>query len=128
VQRLLQPHDEFERLRSFHDVLEIYFWLRYDIGLLLYAVLLHGYCGLVQIVLLENGADVNAQGGHYGNAQQVALMGGHQAIVALLVEKGADVNAQGGFISRAPGDRGVAAREGSRRQRARRRVLQQRAA
>ncbi|KIJ94633.1 hypothetical protein K443DRAFT_641295, partial [Laccaria amethystina LaAM-08-1] len=54
--------------------------------------------GLQQVAthLLENGADVNAQGGLYGNALQVASSKGHEAIVKLLIEKGADVNAQGG--------------------------------
>jgi ankyrin repeat protein len=46
-------------------------------------------------LLLEKGADVNAQGGHYGNALQAASGGGHDSIVTLLLEKGADVNAQG---------------------------------
>ena len=64
VQRLQQPHGEFERLRSFHDVFEEYSWWKYGTGVdLLYAVSLHGYYELVQIVLLEKGADVNAQGG-----------------------------------------------------------------
>jgi len=47
-------------------------------------------------MLLENGADVNAQGGQYGNALQAASCGGHQEVVQILLEKGADVNAQGG--------------------------------
>ncbi|KAK4170565.1 hypothetical protein QBC36DRAFT_341629, partial [Triangularia setosa] len=46
--------------------------------------------------LLEKGAEVNAQGGEYGNALQAASAGGHQDIVKLLLDKGADVNAQGG--------------------------------
>ena len=50
----------------------------------------------VLICLLENGEDVNAQGGFYGNALQAASSEGHEAIVKLLIEKGADVNAQGG--------------------------------
>ncbi|KIK64486.1 hypothetical protein GYMLUDRAFT_415104 [Collybiopsis luxurians FD-317 M1] len=45
-------------------------------------------------LLLENGADVNAQGGFYGNALQAAE---NEAVVKLLLEYGADVNAQGGF-------------------------------
>lgn len=44
----------------------------------------------VQIVLLENGADVNAQGGVYGNAMQAASSRGHEAIIALLLENGAN--------------------------------------
>ncbi|KAF8486650.1 hypothetical protein JB92DRAFT_3130815 [Gautieria morchelliformis] len=46
--------------------------------------------------LLENGVDIHAQGGIYGNALQAASLGGHQATVELLLEKGADVNVQGG--------------------------------
>ena len=47
-------------------------------------------------LLLEKGADVNAQGGYFGNALQAAAFGGHEAIVQLLLEEGADVNSQGG--------------------------------
>jgi len=46
--------------------------------------------------LLEKGADVNAQGGQFGNALRAASTWGHEAVVRLLLEKGADVNAQGG--------------------------------
>ena len=47
-------------------------------------------------LLLDNGADINAQGGFYGNALQIASAGGHKAVVKLLLDRGADVNAQGG--------------------------------
>jgi len=50
-------------------------------------------------LLLEKGADVNAQGGHYGNALQAAASEGHGMIVNLLLEKGADVNAQEDFMA-----------------------------
>ncbi|KAI0165308.1 hypothetical protein GGR52DRAFT_558281 [Hypoxylon sp. FL1284] len=46
--------------------------------------------------LINKNADVNAQGGQYGNALQAASYEGHLEIVKFLVEKGADVNAQGG--------------------------------
>ncbi|KAF1812073.1 purine and uridine phosphorylase, partial [Eremomyces bilateralis CBS 781.70] len=46
--------------------------------------------------LIGKGADVNAQGGEYGNALQAASSGGYQEIAALILDKGADVNAQGG--------------------------------
>ena len=39
-------------------------------------------------LLLEKGADVNAQGGHYGNALEVASRGGHTEIVQLLLTNG----------------------------------------
>ena len=51
--------------------------------------------------LLGMGADVNAQGGNYGNALQAALNGGHEAIAKLLIEKGENINAQGGFYGNA---------------------------
>ena len=46
-------------------------------------------------------ADVNSQGGEYGNALQAATYGGHKAIVQLLLDKQADVNAQGGYYGNA---------------------------
>ena len=39
--------------------------------------------------MLEKGADVNAQGGKYGNALQAASFIGHKVIMGLLVKKGA---------------------------------------
>jgi ankyrin repeat protein len=52
--------------------------------------------GLLHAVqkLLDKGADVNAQGGYYGNALQAAAYEGYREIVTLLIDKGADVNAQ----------------------------------
>ncbi|KAJ5273735.1 Pfs NACHT and ankyrin domain protein [Penicillium angulare] len=47
-------------------------------------------------VLISKGADVNAQGGIYGNALQAASNRGYQEVVTLLLEKGADINTQGG--------------------------------
>ncbi|KAJ5267434.1 hypothetical protein N7478_000692 [Penicillium angulare] len=55
---------------------------------------LNGYDKVVQL-LLEKGAEVNAQGGNYGNALRAASLRGHDKIVQLLLEKGAEVNAQG---------------------------------
>ena len=40
-------------------------------------------------LLIEEGADVNAQGGCYGNALQAASAGGHEAVVRLLLDRGA---------------------------------------
>ena len=51
--------------------------------------------------LLDNGADVNAQGGDYGNALQAASAGGREQIVKILLDEGAEVNAQGGYYGNA---------------------------
>ncbi|KAJ7273891.1 ankyrin repeat-containing domain protein [Mycena rebaudengoi] len=47
-------------------------------------------------LLIDQGADVNQQGGVYGNALQVASRWGCDEVVHLLIENGADVNALGG--------------------------------
>ncbi|KAK7177829.1 hypothetical protein PSPO01_16121, partial [Paraphaeosphaeria sporulosa] len=87
---------------------------------LLYLAAANGHRSTVQL-LLDKGAEINAQGGVYGNALQAASERGHEAIVKLLVEKGAEaassrgheaivkllldkgaeVNAQGGQYSNA---------------------------
>ncbi|KAJ4359359.1 hypothetical protein N0V85_009450 [Neurospora sp. IMI 360204] len=59
-----------------------------------------GYKEVVKM-LLDKGADVNAQGGDYGRALQAASGGGHKEIVEMLLDKGADVNAQGGLYGTA---------------------------
>lgn len=48
--------------------------------------------------LIELDANVNAQGGDYGNTLQAASCEGHENIVELLLSKGADINAQGGLF------------------------------
>lgn len=48
-------------------------------------------------LLLDKGADVNAQGGYNGNALYAASEEGHEAIVKLLLDKDADVNVQSGY-------------------------------
>ena len=45
-------------------------------------------------LLLQMGADVNAQGGQYNNALQAAASEGREAIVVLLLENGANVHAE----------------------------------
>jgi ankyrin repeat protein len=53
-------------------------------------------------LLIRKGANVNAQGGYYGNALQAAVARGHKQLVQLLlIEQGADVNAQGGQFGNA---------------------------
>ncbi|KAB8069853.1 ankyrin repeat-containing domain protein [Aspergillus leporis] len=51
--------------------------------------------------LLDNGADVNTQGGGDENALHAASFEGHDKIVQMLLDKGADVNAQGGYYRNA---------------------------
>jgi ankyrin repeat protein len=52
-------------------------------------------------LLLEHGADINAQGGWYGNALQEAGMAGDREVVQLLIRTGAQVNAEGGYYGTA---------------------------
>jgi ankyrin repeat protein len=47
-------------------------------------------------MLVDRGADINAQGGYYGSALQAASAQGHDKIVQMLLDRGADVNAQDG--------------------------------
>ena len=42
-------------------------------------------------MLLEKGADVNAQGGYYDTALQAASFQGREKVVEMLLEKSADV-------------------------------------
>ncbi|KAF5333916.1 hypothetical protein D9758_017463 [Tetrapyrgos nigripes] len=55
----------------------------------------------VIVILVEEGANVNAQGGEWGNALQAALHWGRSEVARLLLEKGADINAQGGLYGNA---------------------------
>ncbi|KAM0799534.1 ankyrin repeat-containing domain protein [Usnea florida] len=63
-----------------------------------------GHKKVVQI-LLNKGADINAQGGFdggkYNNALTAASFGGHEKIVQMLLDKGADVNTPGRLGSNA---------------------------
>ncbi|MCJ1445298.1 MAG: hypothetical protein MMC23_005803 [Stictis urceolatum] len=55
-----------------------------------------GHAPIVQ-TLLDRGAEVNAQGGEYGNALQAASIEGHASMVQMLLDRGAETNAQGGY-------------------------------
>ncbi|CAG7920562.1 unnamed protein product [Penicillium olsonii] len=55
----------------------------------------------VVIMLLHHGADLNAQGGHYGNALQAATVNGHGSMARFMIDNGADLNAQGGYYGNA---------------------------
>lgn len=59
--------------------------------------------GLTQTVkyLLDKGTNVNAPGGHYGNALQAACVIGCKDTIQLLLERKADINAQGGLFGNA---------------------------
>ena len=46
-------------------------------------------------LLLEKGAEANAEGGEYGNALQAASHMGDEAVVVWLLDNGADLNAKG---------------------------------
>jgi ankyrin repeat protein len=50
---------------------------------------------IVQL-LIEHSANVNAQGGDFGNALQAASFNGHMTIIQLLIEHGAHVDVHGG--------------------------------
>jgi ankyrin repeat protein len=77
----------------------------------LYYAALVGLEDLVRL-LLDKGADVNAQGGRYGNALQAASWRRHEQVVKTLLDKAADVNAQ----SREYGNALQAASEGGHEQ------------
>lgn len=68
-----------------------------------HSLILGAACGSSKVLdlLINCGADVNAQGGQFGNALQAAARGGHGEIVKLLLDRGADVNAQGGLFGSA---------------------------
>ena len=55
----------------------------------------------VMRLLIEEGAEVNAKGGHYGKALIAACAKGRRNIVHLLLDRGADVDAKGGFHGKA---------------------------
>ncbi|KAH6875175.1 hypothetical protein BKA58DRAFT_418768 [Alternaria rosae] len=52
-------------------------------------------------MLLNKGANVNAQGGEFGNVLQAASSGGYEQVVKMLLDVGAEVNAQGGHYGNA---------------------------
>jgi ankyrin repeat protein len=58
----------------------------------------YGHSSREKIVelLLNAGANVNAQGGNYGTALQIASLRGREKVVKLLLKAGADANAAGG--------------------------------
>jgi len=81
---------EFTQLYQFTRVLPPHL-----VGVSLHSASESGDLEAVKTLLSAN-ADVNAQGGYFGNALQAASWKRDQPMVRLLLEKGADVNAQGG--------------------------------
>lgn len=75
------PHPRFRRTRT-----KLYYAAR---------------AGLPQTVrlLLDNGANIDEEGGMNGTALQVACISGHENVVKVLLERGADVNTEGGLHS-----------------------------
>ncbi|KAI9685964.1 MAG: hypothetical protein M1822_003947 [Bathelium mastoideum] len=93
----------FEDWKKFINTSDLYDQdLRIDVDAgLLYMSCENGYQRLVGILLSGQGADVNAQGGRYGNALQAASYQGSQEVVKMLLDAKADVNAQGGHYGNA---------------------------
>ena len=54
-----------------------------------------GHVNVIRL-LIDQGADINAQGGYWGSVLQLAAYKGSKSIVQLLLNRGADVKAQGG--------------------------------
>jgi ankyrin repeat protein len=52
-------------------------------------------------MLLDKGANINAQGGEYGTALQAASAEGHKEVVEMLLGKGADDSGQGPTLNQA---------------------------
>jgi hypothetical protein len=85
--RLHDPESTWEKTnlkRSFNSI-----------SMPLYYAALLGFSTVIRL-LLDAGAEVNAQGGEYGNALQAASLEGYEQIVKTLLNAGAEVNTQGG--------------------------------
>lgn len=66
----------------------------------LYTAAIEGHAAVVS-KLIGEGANVNAQGGLFGNALQAASSRGHKGVIQVLLGRGADINAQGGHFGTA---------------------------
>ncbi|KKO97162.1 hypothetical protein THAR02_10737 [Trichoderma harzianum] len=102
VKWLHRPHLWFNQWKRILSSSEEYPFLKYDTEAgLLNVLLLRGYYNLFRIALLGKGADINAQGGLFGNSLQVAIVKREDTIAIELLEKGADINLEGGFFGNA---------------------------
>ena len=72
---------------------DVNMWVNENYGHVLQVAASKGHEAIAKL-LIEHGADVNAQGGLDGNALQATIINGHEAFAKLLLENGADVNAQ----------------------------------
>ncbi|OAP62723.1 hypothetical protein AYL99_01950 [Fonsecaea erecta] len=88
--RLHNPDDILSTDVDYKTVAEDYPSATYFASLL-------GQDEVLLFILSISAAGVNAQGGYYGNALQVASMRGHEKIMQILLDAGADINAQGGY-------------------------------
>ncbi|KAF3034664.1 hypothetical protein E8E12_002429 [Didymella heteroderae] len=66
----------------------------------LYVAAEEGNKAIIQI-FLDGGADIDIEGGLYGNALHIASVSGHKGVVELLLDKGVNVSAQGGYYGNA---------------------------
>ncbi|RII20696.1 hypothetical protein CUC08_Gglean001282 [Alternaria sp. MG1] len=71
-----------------------------NIPMPLYYAALLGFSTVTRL-LLDAGAEVNAEGGYNGNALQAASDGGYEQVVKTLLDAGAEVNAQEGVFGNA---------------------------
>ncbi|KAL2819101.1 purine and uridine phosphorylase [Aspergillus granulosus] len=100
--RLFNPDRPQEKVPRQHENMATPLYYTASAGLhnALQAASRKGYKEIVWI-LLDHGADVNAQGGYYNDSLQAASYGGHKEIMQTLLDHGAKVNSQGGHYNTA---------------------------
>ncbi|KAL7894197.1 ankyrin repeat-containing domain protein [Trichoderma sp. SZMC 28014] len=101
LQCLIEEPGPLEKIGLLHNVFEEYTDNGCERGVSLpYMLAFYGYTRLTR-ALLDMKVNINAPGGFYGNALQVAAVRDKKDVVELLLKQGADVNAQGGFYGNA---------------------------